>query len=66
MRGLLKKKGLFQTTYEPNLGKSTKKEEKLIDGIIYKTKEVGVHTKNPDQIEKIADLEDMGFELANV
>ena len=48
MRGLLKKKGLFQTTYEPNLGKSTKKEEKLIDGIIYKTKEVGVHTKNPD------------------
>lgn len=66
VRGLLKKKGLFQTTFEPNLGKGTKKEEKLIDGIIYKTKEVNNATKRPDQIEKISDIEDMGFELASI
>jgi hypothetical protein len=38
VRGLLKKKSLFSTTYEPNVKQSNKPNEKLIDGIIYKTK----------------------------
>ena len=46
VRGLLKKKGLFSTTYEPNLGKSKKKDENLIDGIIYKLDEKAKKTKN--------------------
>ena len=57
IRGLLKKKSLFQTTYEPNIGL-----EKLIDGIIYKTKK----GQNPKEMEKISDLKDMEFELAEV
>ena len=48
VRGLLKKKGLFQTTFEPNMGKSNKKDEKLIDGIIYKTKAADSATKRPE------------------
>jgi hypothetical protein len=38
IRGLLKKKSFFNTTYEPNVKQSNKANEKLIDGIIYKIK----------------------------
>ena len=57
---------MFSTTYEPNLGKSKKKDENLIDGIIYKLDEKAKKTKNIEQIEKLTDLEDVGFELAAV
>jgi hypothetical protein len=48
VRGLLKKKGLFSTTFEPNMGKSNKKDEKLIDGIIYKLDDKAKKTKSID------------------
>ena len=59
IRGLLKKKTLFQTTYEPNVGK----QERLIDGIIYKIKPNSIFKK---EIEKLSDIPDVEFELAQV
>ena len=62
IRGLLKKKSLFQTTYEPNVASKTQQAEKLIEGIIYKTKK----GQNHKDIENIGDIKDMDFELAEV
>lgn len=67
IRGLIKKKSLFQTTYEPNIqtpGRNDKNTEKLIDGIIYKIKKGSKKSKT--QVERVEDLQDVEFELAEV
>ena len=61
IRGLIKKKSLFQTSFEPNLQKNG---EKLIEGIIYKINE-SISKKGLKKVyEKLDDLEDIEFELA--
>ena len=69
IRGLIKKKSLFQTTYEPNIqtsGKNDKNTEKLIEGIIYKIKKDSQKKKNSSKIENLKGLQDVEFELAEV
>lgn len=64
IKGLLKKKSLFSTTYEPNMGKD--KKEKLIDGIIYKTKPNTSPQVKAEDFEKFTALKDMEFQLAEI
>lgn len=61
INGLVKKKSLFQTSYEPNQGKTG---VPLIDGIIYKTQ--APRKQQNDKFEKIDDLNDKDFELARI
>lgn len=61
INGLVKRKSLFQTTYEPNMGKSG---VSLIDGIIYKTIPTKIQTNK--KYEKVDDLLDRDFELARI
>ena len=51
INGLVKKKSLFNTTYEPNMGKSG---VQLIEGVIYKTKDS--RSTSSKKIEKVDDL----------
>mmetsp|Transcript_32429 Transcript_32429/g.49615 ORF Transcript_32429/g.49615 Transcript_32429/m.49615 type:complete len:161 (-) Transcript_32429:14-496(-) len=61
IKGLVKKKGLFQTTYEPNVHGQ---KGELIEGIIYKVR--GQTKKLSKEIEKLSEISDMDFELAKV
>ena len=61
IKGLVKKKTMFTTTYEPNIPK--KKEDNLIEGIIYKQKTN--FTKSRD-FEKLGSLPDIEFQLAEI
>ena len=58
IHGLVKKKQMFQTTYEPNMT-----GEKLIEGIIYKTKQTD---QRVNEIDKLRSLPDIEFEMAEV
>lgn len=60
IKGLIKKKSLFSTTYEPNL--QTDSKNKLIDGIIYRTKDVQENKSLLNaEVEKFNVLKDMDF-----
>lgn len=63
IKGMLKKKNLFGTTYEPNIQKD--KKDKLIEGIIYKMKDT-IAPLQATELEKLKDLRDIEFELAQV
>jgi len=60
VKGLVKKRTLLQTTYEPN----TKTDKSLIEGIIYKTKKV--EKLKIDEIEKLSQLSDKDYDLASI
>lgn len=62
INGLVKKKSLFQTTYEPNMGKSG---VSLIDGIVYRIGRTKKSSSNR-KYEKVDDLIDRDFELARI
>ena len=61
INGLVKKKGIFQTTFEVNNPKSG---VTLIDGIIYKVQ--SNPKSNNKKLEKVEDLQDKDFELARI
>lgn len=67
VRGLLKKKSFFQTTFEPNIMsaaemKSKPPNERLIQGVIYKQRSDQAKTlRKAEELEDLTQVEDIEF-----